>query len=270
MADKDGPAPVIVIKKKGGHGGHHGGAWKVAYADFVTAMMAFFMVMWLMNSSQKVQESVGAYFRDPTGKGKETGSGMAGSGESISVDKNSLDKLKDNLEQAMKQMPQFEKLKDQVSMTVTGEGLRVELLETEQGLFFGSGNVQPSEMGEELLVMLAHQLGELPNNILIEGHTDARPFQAEGHYGNWELSADRANAARKLMEETGLRQGQVTQVRGFADRRLRLGDNPSDASNRRVSVIVQYLEGQASQKQEPPAPQGGGHGESKPPAKTGH
>src|SRR5262245_11699456 len=160
-------APVIVIKKKKGHGGHHGGAWKVAYADFVTAMMAFFMVMWLMNSSQKIQQSVGAYFRDPSGSGKQTGSSMSGSGEGIEVKKDDLGKLKDELTKAMKQMPQFDQLKDNVSMTVTGEGLRVELLETEKGLFFESGSMKPSERGEELLVLLAKQLGELPNNLLI-------------------------------------------------------------------------------------------------------
>jgi chemotaxis protein MotB len=268
VGEQEGAAPVIVIKKKKGHGGHHGGAWKVAYADFVTAMMAFFMVMWLMNSSQKVQEAVGAYFRDPTGAGRHLGSNLAGSGDALSVDKNNLDKLKENLEQAMKKMPEFDKLKDQVSMTVTGEGLRVELLETEQGLFFASGNAQPSEMGEELLVLLAKQFGALPNNVLIEGHTDARPFHSDLHYGNWELSADRANASRKLMEEAGLRQGQVTQVRGFADRRLRLPDKPDEASNRRVSVIVQYLDGYEAPTKAVVAP-AATHGEAKPAAK-GH
>ena len=243
MADQDGPAPVIVIKKKGGHGGHHGGAWKVAYADFVTAMMAFFMVMWLMNSSQKVKEAVGAYFRDPSGAGRHLGSGLAGSGDALSVDKNNLDKLKENLESAMKEMPAFEELKNQVSMTVTGEGLRIELLETEKGLFFDSGSVQPSEMGEELILLLSQQLAALPNNIVIEGHTDSRPFSLEGHYGNWELSVDRANSARQLMEYDGLDSGRITQVRGFADRRLRLSENPNDATNRRVSVIVQYMDG---------------------------
>ncbi|MEZ5355213.1 MAG: flagellar motor protein MotB [Bryobacteraceae bacterium] len=263
MADE--VAPVIVIKKKSGHGGHHGGAWKVAYADFVTAMMAFFMVMWLMNSTPQIKEAVGSYFRDPSGSGKKSGSSMSGAGQGLELKKEDLSKLKDEISQAMKQMPEFDKLKDQVSMTVTGEGLRIELLETEKGLFFASGDLQPSDQGEEMLNLLAQQLGELPNHILIEGHTDARPFNSADGYTNWELSVDRANAARKLMEANGLRQGQVTQVRGFADRRLRVEEDPNAANNRRISVIVRYLD---PPKPDPdddpqpvaaPAPAAGGH-----------
>src|SRR5919112_6132708 len=120
--------PIIVIKKKVHHGGHHGGAWKVAYADFVTAMMALFIVLWLMNSSQKVQKAVGGYFRDPSGKEGKAGTGSSGLGEGIAVGKQDLKKLKEKLETALKQVPQLAKLKNQVEMTVTGEGLRIELL----------------------------------------------------------------------------------------------------------------------------------------------
>jgi chemotaxis protein MotB len=235
-------APIIVIKKNHAHAPHHGGAWKVAYADFVTAMMAFFMVMWLMNSSQKVQQAVGAYFRDPTGSGKLSGSSVSGQGAGLEIGKDDMNKLAETLESAMKQMPSFQQLKDQVTMTVTGEGLRVELLETEAGLFFDSGSMVPSANGQEVLSMLAQQLTKLPNQLLIEGHTDARPFQTNDGYTNWELSTDRANAARKLMERSGLRPGQVVQVRGFADRRLRTADDPNHPSNRRISVIVKYLD----------------------------
>jgi chemotaxis protein MotB len=253
-------APIIIIKKKKGHGGHHGGAWKVAYADFVTAMMAFFMVMWLMNSSEKIQQAVGAYFRDPIGTGKQSGSTMKGTGDGIEIKKDDLSKLKDELDRAMKQMPQFEQLKENVSMTVTGEGLRVELLETEKGLFFESGSMKPSEKGEELLVLLAKQLGELPNSVLIEGHTDARPFRSEDGYGNWELSVDRANAARKLMQATGLRPDQVVQVRGYASQHLRVPTDANDPSNRRISVIVRYLDApRAEPSAEPPKPAAAGH-----------
>ncbi len=253
MAD-DKIAPIIVIKKKAGHGGHHGGAWKVAYADFVTAMMAFFMVMWLMNSTPQIKEAVGSYFSDPSGTGKLSGSSMSSAGQGLELKKEDLSKLKDEINQAMKQMPEFDKLKDQVSMTVTGEGLRIELLETEKGLFFGSGDMQPSQQGEEMLNLLAQQLGQLPNNILIEGHTDARPFSSSDGYTNWELSVDRANAARKLMEVNGLRQGQVTQVRGFADRRLRVEQDPSAANNRRISVIVRYIDPPPPDPNVPPDP----------------
>ena len=245
MADEK--APIIIIRKKVSQGGHHGGAWKVAYADFVTAMMAFFMVMWLMNSTEKIKQAVGAYFRDPTGQGKMVGSTMSGHGEGLEIGKENLDKLKDEIQSAMKKMPEFEQLKDHVTMTVTGEGLRVELLESEKGFFFASGSMQPSETGEEVLVLFAKQLGGLPNNILIEGHTDAKPFQSKDGYTNWELSVDRANASRKMMEAGGLRPGQVTQVRGFADRRLRKSGDPQDPSNRRISIIVQYLDAKPGQ-----------------------
>src|SRR5262245_54818394 len=126
MEEGDRPAPIIVIKKKAHHGGHHGGAWKVAYADFVTAMMALFIVLWLLNSSEKVKEAVSGYFQDPTGSGKETGTAMAGVGEAVTVGQDDMDKLKEKLEEALKQIPKFEEMKDQVQITVTSEGLRVE------------------------------------------------------------------------------------------------------------------------------------------------
>ena len=126
--------PIIIIRKKVAHGGHHGGAWKVAYADFVTAMMALFIVLWLMTSSAKVRKAISSYFRDPSGSGQQSGSAQAGTGESLTVTKDKMQTLKDDLEQAMKRSPEFEKLKDYVQMSVTGEGLRIELLESEQGM----------------------------------------------------------------------------------------------------------------------------------------
>lgn len=232
-------APIIIKKVVKG-GGHHGGAWKVAYADFVTAMMALFIVLWLLNSSVKVQKAVGGYFRDPEGYGKQVGSGQAGIGEDLAVSKDDMSKLKDKLDAAVKENPKMQAFKDQVQITVTGEGLRVELLETEKGMFFNSGSPSPSEQGREVLSKLAEELGKLPNSILIEGHTDARMFASTGSYSNWELSADRANAARRFMQTEGLRDAQVVQVRGFADQRLWKPKQPDDASNRRVSIIVQY------------------------------
>jgi chemotaxis protein MotB len=234
------PAPIIIRRKKADHGGHHGGAWKVAYADFVTAMMALFIVLWLMNSSEKIRKAISAYFTDPSGSGKLTGSATAGSGETLAIKKDDMVNLKERLEQALKRSPDFEKLKDYVQMSVTGEGLRVELLESETGTFFESGSAAPSPAARELLATLAQQLGGLPNDLLIEGHTDSRPFSSRAGYSNWELSADRANAARRLMEGDGLRSGQVAQVRGFADHQLREPDHPEAAANRRISVIVRY------------------------------
>jgi chemotaxis protein MotB len=235
--------PIIIVKKKGGHGAHHGGAWKVAYADFVTAMMALFIVLWLLNTSQDTQKMIGGYFMDPLGKGKEQGTGMRGSGQTVNLKKDDMAKLKEKIEIAMKEMPQMQALKNQVRLIVTGEGLRIELLENAAGTFFESGSAEPTAKCRELLAMLATQLGTLPNKMLIEGHTDSKPFNEDRNYTNWELSADRANAARRLMENGGLKKGQVAQVRGFADQNLLLPKEPENAFNRRVSVIVQYSSG---------------------------
>ena len=234
-------APIIIIKKKAGHAAHHGGAWKVAYADFVTAMMALFIVLWLLSSSEKIKKAVGSYFQDPTGSGKLMGSTMGGIGESLTVSKDDMNQLKEKLEQAMKTIPKFDQMKNNVELTVTNEGLRVELIETEKGMFFESGNAHPSDRGQELLARLAIELGRLPNTILIEGHTDAKPYPGTASYTNWELSADRANSARHIMQENGMRPNQVAQVRGFADQRLRMPNDPTNPANRRISVIIQYL-----------------------------
>lgn len=259
--------PIIIIKKKGGGHGHHGGAWKVAYADFVTAMMALFIVLWLLNSSQQVKEAVGGYFKDPQGYGKKVGTNLAGVGEALTVKKEDMSKLKDQLQQAMKQRPELQKLKDNVMITVTGEGLRIELLESEKGHFFESGNAKPTAVGDELITMLAKELGGLKNNLLIEGHTDAQPYGTEGGYTNWELSADRANTARRVMQAHGIRADQVKQVRGYADQKLRKPDSPLDASNRRVSILVQY---EIPPEKEDSEPATGGHGGSHGAKPDGH
>ena len=235
------PAPVVIIKKKGGHGGHHGGAWKVAYADFVTAMMALFIVLWLMNSSKQIREAVGGYFKDPTGTAKQVGSDMVGSDENFIVNRDNMEQLKEQLQKSIREVPKFDKLKNHIDMTVTNEGLRIELTESAAGTFFDSGSPKISTDGEELIEMLAQELGRLANKIAIEGHTDSKPYAPGALYTNWELSADRANATRRLMQTKGIRDDQVTQVRGFADQRLRKTNDPLDPSNRRVSLIVQYL-----------------------------
>ena len=234
------PVQPIIIKKKIVHAGHHGGAWKVAYADFVTAMMALFIVLWLMGASEPVKKAVAGYFRDPSGKKADSGNGQGGTGQNIGIGKLDMSKLKQKLEASMKQTPELEKLKDQVKMTVTGEGLRIELLESDIGTFFESGNAQPTESGTEMLSMLSAELGKLPNRLLLEGHTDARPFVSRTGSSNWELSADRANAARKLMQSSGIKPDQVAEVRGYADQRLRKPEDPNSAANRRVSIVVTY------------------------------
>ena len=230
----------IIIKKKVGHAGHHGGAWKVAYADFVTAMMALFIVLWLLNTSKAVQEAVGGYFKDPTGTAKQVGSNLQGAGENFVLTKDNMPKLKDQLQRAIHEMNDFDKLKSHIEMTITAEGLRIELMEGATGTFFDSGSPRLNDDGRELLVKLAQELGQLPNTLSIEGHTDSKPYARSANFGNWELSSDRANAARRLMQASGIKANQVTQVRGFADQRLRNSKEPLDPSNRRVSLIVQY------------------------------
>jgi len=231
----------IVIKRKGCHSGHHGGAWKVAYADFVTAMMALFIVLWLMNTSKPVQEAISGYFKDPSGTGKLLGTTQP---PAKAVTKENLEKVKAELEKAIQQMTNFDKLKKQIELTVTTEGLRIELLESQKGTFFESGDTAPNGNGRELLMTIAEELGKIPNRISIEGHTDSEPFSGPANYTNWELSTDRANASRRLMQQHGLRRDQVAQVRGFADQEPRDKLAPSDPSNRRITLIVKYLEPQ--------------------------
>jgi chemotaxis protein MotB len=249
--------PPIIIKKKVSHGGHHGGAWKVAYADFVTAMMALFIVLWLLNSSAKIQKAVGGYFKDPTGTSKMVGTDMVGSGENFIVSKDNMKELKDQLQRAIREVPKFDELQNHIDMTVTNEGLRIELTESATGTFFDSGSNKMSEDGSGLVKLLAQELGKLPNHIAIEGHTDSKPYPAGAVYTNWELSADRANAARRLMQNNGIRADQITQVRGFADQRLRKTDAPLDPSNRRISLIVQYMEKTSVDAAAAPGKEGG-------------
>jgi len=231
--------PIIVIKKKGEHGGHHGGAWKVAYADFVTAMMSLFIVLWLMGSSEKVKKAVAGYFNDPKGTANLLGTTMAGNGVAVTVEKNEdLQKLKEKLEQEIKAKKELEKLSKQIEITITAEGPRIELIEDKNGTFYESGSARLSNSGQELLALLAAELKTLPNSLLIEGHTDATQYSTDTNYSNWELSADRANSARRLLQQAGVRQDQVTQVRGYADQFLRVKSNPYDPSNRRISILV--------------------------------
>ena len=244
--------PIIIIRKKGGHGGHHGGAWKVAYADFVTAMMALFIVLWLMsNSSKQTQIAISGYFKDPSGTANKLGTSLAGTGENLKLTKENMAQLKVELQKSIQRINDLDKLKENIEMTVTAEGLRIELLESEGGTFFDSGSAVLNNSGQELLTLLAAELGKVPNHISIEGHTDAKPYTGKSSYSNWELSADRANAARRLMQQSGLRGDQVSQVRGFADQRLRNPKDPLDASNRRVSIIVQYISNNTDEAESP-------------------
>jgi chemotaxis protein MotB len=245
-------APVIIIKKKkGGHGGHHGGAWKVAYADFVTAMMAFFLVMWLVNQPEDVKQSVAAYFKDPgifaneggrspiLGGAGVVGSGAAGQGSDVASATAALERAAERIKEQIKSIPGFKNLEDQIEVKVTAEGLRIELQEGGQDTFFDSGSAHVKSQTRQVLEVIAKELAALPQSLAIEGHTDATPFGRDRAYTNWELSADRANSARRIMEEAGLPASHVKAIRGFADTILRTPDEPTNPRNRRVSIVVQ-------------------------------
>jgi chemotaxis protein MotB len=197
-----------------------------------------------MGADEETKKVVASFFNNPSGPGKLTGTAAAGVGHAIEIPKTDMHKLREKIQQALMKVPNFSNLKDHVEITITSDGLRIELLESEAGVFFEKGKPVPSSGGSELLQTLAHELGELPNELLIEGHTDSKPYTGDGSYGNWELSTDRANSARRLMEANGLRPNQVAQVRGYADRQLRHPEDPESPSNRRISVIVQYLAGE--------------------------
>jgi chemotaxis protein MotB len=194
-----------------------------------------------MNASKQIQEAVGGYFKDPRGTAKVVGTNRNGTGVYVALKKEDMAKLKDDLIQSIHHLDPLDKLKNHIEITMTQEGLRIELMESEKGTFFELGSPQPTPALKELLQTLAKQLSQLPNKISIEGHTDATPFSAGRTYDNWDLSTERANAARRLMAEQGVKSDQISQVRGFADQSLRLPDKPQDPSNRRVTLIVQYL-----------------------------
>jgi chemotaxis protein MotB len=242
---------IVIKKKKAGHGGgHHGGAWKVAFADFMTAMMAFFLVMWLISQNQSTKEAIASYFRDPGVFETTAGSLIKGGQNSLdgmpSVDKalfeeaqrKALERAGAKIREEIGKQGGLHGLDKQVSIQLTKEGLRIELLDSEESTFFDSGSSSVKSETERMLGLIATELGRLEMPVIVEGHTDGRPFVGGRAYSNWDLSADRANAARRIMQAAGLNPNQVRSVRGYADRQLRITGAPFDARNRRVSVVV--------------------------------
>jgi chemotaxis protein MotB len=255
------------MRKKGGHEGHHGGAWKVAYADFVTAMMALFIVLWIVANNVTIRASVADYFRDP-GAMHKTSSGVLSGNQTMrpfsespplqapsnpnrnqtpdmksgAPQASEVEKLRtegEKLIKAIAAIPDLAKFKDQIQITLTKEGLRIELIEQSEGLFFDIGSARLKPDAAQLLKLIASRIGTFPNDVTIEGHTDSRPYVRSG-YNNWDLSTDRANAARRVLEENGIRDKQITGVNGYADRRLKNPSKPLDFSNRRVAILVAY------------------------------
>lgn len=254
----DDQQPIIIVKKSGRHGGHHGGSWKVAYADFVTALMAFFLVMWLVNQGQDVKDAVQGYFNDPAHYGKMEGSNSILPGGSSILDskapppkqptgedamKDALARAGNQLQSALAQIPGFDTIKEHVQVEMIPEGLRIQLIEASStedssSYFFDLGSARLSEKGIEILTVIGEELGRLDHKIIVEGHTDSRQYHYSDRYSNWELSADRANSARKLLEEKEIKPGQVYAIRGYADNAPMISDNPADARNRRIAIVV--------------------------------
>jgi chemotaxis protein MotB len=278
--------PIIIKKKKSGdHHGHHGGAWKVAYADFVTAMMAFFLVMWILGLSPDNRQRIASFFRDPglfsflTGKkipldqnltagSYDTKGNNPGTQDSyIEAQKKWEQALLDTLAQKIREQayrdsaeaaqklaaaaeeikaklselahePRFAELLQNMELTLSQEGLRIELLEKKESVFFEVGSARLRPAAIKLLASIAPLLKQLPNPIVLEGHTDSRQYPNSNGYSNWELSADRANSARKVLESNGIPPARISGVYGFADRRLKNPLNPFDVVNRRVSILV--------------------------------
>ncbi len=243
--------PIIVVKKKVHRSGHHGGAWKVAFADFMTALMAVFLVLWIIGQSQEVREAIAGHFSDPLGFAEEGGNSViAGVGlqrrtvptaddeRILALRRERLQRLGHEIKMHLKNSLSLGDLEAYTEIQMVEEGLRIELLENSDGLFFGLGSTVPSPQGRSLLQLLGTELSKVPNMIVIEGHTDARQYGDNRDYTNWELSTDRANAARRTLLDGGLLPEQILQVRGHADRDPRDYDDPFSPSNRRVTITV--------------------------------
>jgi chemotaxis protein MotB len=243
--------PIIIKKKKHAAHGHHGGAWKVAYADFVTAMMALFIVLWIVGQSKQVKQYVANYFKDPGAFFENTKGGGMFTGTSITATQQSVD---ENLMRESKRLEQMaatvlkeikkdkslKNLMNQMAVELSDEGLRIHLYESAQNAYFdvGTARLKPEAVG--IITTIAQEVGKLPNKVILEGHTDARPYSNVNGYTNFELSADRANAARRLLMTNGLRSEQIIEVRGYADTRLRDRNRPFDEANRRISILIKF------------------------------
>ena len=242
---------IHIVRRKKVHKGHHGGAWKVAFADFMTAMMALFLVLWLITQSSEVRTAIAGYFQDPLGRDKEFGmSVMPGQGQAmtpsqVSVQIQPADGRRDKLLQlsqrvksALEEDKSLQGLEGHVAIDITPEGLRISLLEDSTDVFFASGSPKPFPPAERLIRSIGTVLAASTYPVIVEGHTDAHPYAKDGSYSNWELSSDRANAARRLLHDGGMPEQQVLGVRGYADRDPRVVGDPFAPQNRRISILV--------------------------------
>lgn len=254
MGDKEN---IIVVKKISKHGGHHGGAWKVAYADFVTAMMALFIVLWILGQDKEVIENVAGYFRDPVGfsekmKAISVLDGMMQlptDSATSAIDKikeremevERLNAMKDSIVSDLSQNGEFSNLVDQIKMEIVDEGLRIEMMESNDNVFFEIGTSDLRPEARQLLGKIGQNLAAIHNKIILEGHTDSRPYPNNGEgYTNYELSVDRANSARRTLVSAGLDPTRIDEVRGYADTRLQDKKDPFSLVNRRISIIIKF------------------------------
>lgn len=274
MADDLAQRPIVIKRIKKAAGGHHGGAWKIAYADFVTAMMAFFLLMWLLGSSTKAQlEGISDYFKTPL---KVAMSGGSGSGDSSSVIKGGgmdftrqegqvqkgvikeqkidnetkkilreraelikLEGLKKKIEQAIEANPALKKFENQLLLDITTDGLRIQIVDEQNRPMFALGKAELQLYTKTILREIGKMLNDVSNKISLSGHTDGKPFPSgDKGFSNWELSADRANASRRELVAGGMDTNKVLQVVGLSSAVLFDKNNPLNPINRRISIVV--------------------------------
>lgn len=274
MADDLAQRPIVIKRIKKVAGGHHGGAWKIAYADFVTAMMAFFLLMWLLGSSSKAQlEGISDYFKTPL---KIAMSGGSGSGDSSSVIKGGgadftrkegqvqkgvikeqkidsetkkvlreraelikLEGLKKKIEQAIEANPALKKFENQLLLDITTDGLRIQIVDEQNRPMFALGKADLQSYTKTILREIGKMLNDVSNKISLSGHTDGKPFPSgDKGFSNWELSTDRANASRRELVAGGMDTNKVLQVVGLSSAVLFDKNDPLNPINRRISIVV--------------------------------
>jgi chemotaxis protein MotB len=250
-ADAQQKKPRRRIKKVKGHGGHHGGAWKVAYADFVTAMMALFLVLWLVSQADtKVKQAIANYFRSP-GVFEHQAGGIINGPKKVSREPSDLTSkdeeqalfgISSMLKKKFSTRPEFSKYKDQIRIEVDDQGLQIQILDKAERVSFDSGSAALTPGAKAVLNEVATAICQLPNPLLIGGHTDRHLFPPGSAYTNWELSADRANAARRELQNACVKPEQIQRIVGYADTQLLNPDNPYDQANRRISITVLRLQ----------------------------
>ncbi|HZS49149.1 MAG TPA: OmpA family protein [Blastocatellia bacterium] len=258
--DKTPPRRRKNFVKRRSHGAHHGGAWKVAYADFVTAMMALFLVLWLVTQNNKIKESVAHYFRNMgiSKSGRDVSVLQGGSGimkdQSVGTGGKNADKglasLKVSLRERFEQKKEFENIRDQIHIEMVSEGLRIHIIDKADQVLFDVGSAQLKPETVKVLKAIGDDLKALSNTIVIEGYTDSHQYENPHHYGNWELSTERALNARRVLTDSGVRDSQIVRVTGHADKALFNQNDPYDPTNRRISITVLFQQEKGQQQAE--------------------